>query len=144
MAKHIGKLILSRLAELGMNKSEFARRINKSRQNVQDIFKRESVDTDLLLQISKVLNFNFFTLLAANEELAKAEVHEDGVMYKKKQKGDKVNGSSEDIKKQLDIAKREILYLEKINTLLESKIGKKSAKPALKVSAKKTAKKVRK
>ncbi|WP_051313568.1 helix-turn-helix transcriptional regulator [Sporocytophaga myxococcoides] len=144
MAKHIGKLILSRLAELGMNKSEFARRINKSRQNVQDIFKRESVDTDLLLQISKVLNFNFFTLLAANEELAKAEVHEDGVMYKKKQKGDKVNGGSEDIKKQLDIARREISYLEKINTLLENKIGKKSAKPALKVSAKKTAKKVRK
>ena len=111
---------------------------------MQDIFKRESVDTDLLLQISKVLNFNFFTLLAANEELAKAEVHEDGVIYKRKQKGDKVNGSSEDIKKQLVIAKREILYLEKINTLLESKIGKKSAKPALKVSAKKTAKKVRK
>jgi len=143
MAKHIGKLILSRLADLGMNKSEFARRINKSRQNVQDIFKRESVDTDLLLQISKVLNYNFFTLLAANEELAKAEVHEDGVLYKRKSKGDK-NGSSEDFKKQLDIARREISYLEKINSLLESKINKKSAKPALKVSAKKTAKKVRK
>ena len=114
-------------------------------KNSKDLhFKRESVDTDLLLQISKVLNYNFFTLLAANEELSKAEVHEDGPLYKKKLKGDKVNGGSDDIKKQLDIAKREISYLEKINTLLENKIGKNTAKPALKVSAKKTAKKVRK
>ncbi len=59
---HIGKIILKKLKESGMSKSEFARRINKSPQNVQDIFLRESIDTKLLFSISSVLDFNFFAL----------------------------------------------------------------------------------
>ena len=46
-----------------------ARRINKSPQNVQDIFTRESIDTKLLLDISNVLEFNFFTLFLTDTDL---------------------------------------------------------------------------
>ena len=60
MEIHIGKLIKKRLLETGMSKSEFARRINKTSQNVYDIFERKTIDTGLLLTISAVLDFNFF------------------------------------------------------------------------------------
>jgi hypothetical protein len=60
MALHIGKIIQKRVEEGGMNKSEFARRINSTPQNVYSIFKRTSIDTGLLWEISRVLNYDFF------------------------------------------------------------------------------------
>jgi len=42
-----------------MTVAEFARRINKSRENAYDIFTRKSLDTDLLRTISQVLEYNF-------------------------------------------------------------------------------------
>ena len=60
MKIHIGKLIGKVVKEHGIQKSEFARRINKTRQNVDDIFKRESIDTELLFNISVVLKYDFF------------------------------------------------------------------------------------
>ena|ERR1043165_3856016 len=73
---NIGKAILKKFDETGMSKSEFGRRINKSPQNVQDIFTRESIDTKLLADISKVLKFNFFTLYikdSDNKQLGKID-----------------------------------------------------------------------
>lgn len=60
MTVHIGNLIKKRVEEKGMNKSEFARRINTTSQNVHGIFKRKSIDTALLQKISEVLAFDFF------------------------------------------------------------------------------------
>lgn len=60
MTIHIGNLIKKRVEEKGMNKSEFARRINTTSQNVHGIFKRKSIDTALLQKISEVLEFDFF------------------------------------------------------------------------------------
>jgi len=56
----VGNLIKRRLEEVGMSKAEFARRIHKTRQNVDDMLTRDSFDTDLLRKISKVLEYNFF------------------------------------------------------------------------------------
>jgi transcriptional regulator with XRE-family HTH domain len=69
---HIGELIKLRIKQLGMTKAEFSRRINKSPQNVHDLLKRKSVDTDLLVSISKVLDYNFFTAYISGNT-----VHED-------------------------------------------------------------------
>lgn len=60
MEYHVGSTIKKRLEEVGISKNEFARRINRTPQNVFSIFERESLDTGLLLDISKVLNFDFF------------------------------------------------------------------------------------
>ena len=60
MEIHIGQLIKKRLQETGMSKTEFARRINKTSQNVYDIFERKTIDTGLLHTISSILDFNFF------------------------------------------------------------------------------------
>jgi len=97
MKVHIGKLILEKLKEKRISKSEFARRINKSRQNVQDIFKRESVDVHLLYEIGEVLDFDFFSLLS------------------------KKDAKITDLNNKLKQAQREIAYLKRINDLLTKK-----------------------
>ena len=61
MSKHIGLEIKSIFEKKGMTVSEFGRRINKSRENVYNIFKRETIDTGLLEKISTVLEHDFFT-----------------------------------------------------------------------------------
>jgi hypothetical protein len=66
MEIHVGKLIKNRLQETGMTKSEFARRINKTSQNVYDIFERKTIDTGLLLKISIILDLNFFERYSLN------------------------------------------------------------------------------
>lgn len=68
---HVGKLIKMRLDQLGMTKAEFARRINKSPQNIHDILNRESVDTKLLVKMSEVLNYNFFKAFTNGNEVEK-------------------------------------------------------------------------
>jgi hypothetical protein len=60
MAIHIGGKIKQVFDKKGMTISEFGRRINKSRENVYDIFKRETIDTELLLTIGKALEHDFF------------------------------------------------------------------------------------
>ena len=59
---HIGKEIHEVFINRGLTITEFAKRINKSRENVYNIFTRKSIDTDLLLVISDVLRFDFFLL----------------------------------------------------------------------------------
>lgn len=57
---HIGRLIEERIKEVGMTKAEFGRRINTSRQNVNTLLRKESLDTRLLKKIGRVLNHDFF------------------------------------------------------------------------------------
>ena len=129
MELHIGKLIKERLEETGMKKSEFARRINRTSQNVYDIFERKSIDTGLLTSISEILNFNFFNPLA-NNVLSKGNPHED-VMEIQAKFGSS-SGMIEALKRyekerqlaELDVKhlKKEIEYLKEINSLLKKKI----------------------
>jgi transcriptional regulator with XRE-family HTH domain len=61
---HIGNEIKKVLDASDVSVSEFAKRINKSRGNVYSILSRKSIDTDLLRDISQVLNFDFFLLFS--------------------------------------------------------------------------------
>ncbi|MEG1562369.1 MAG: helix-turn-helix transcriptional regulator [Bacteroides sp.] len=56
---HIGNIIRLKLEESSLSIAEFASKINRTRTTVYDIFNRKSIDIDLLLSISKVLNYNF-------------------------------------------------------------------------------------
>lgn len=61
MAKvHIGKKIKEVWTASRLKGTEFATLINKDRQVIYDIFKRETIDTGLLETISKVLDHDFF------------------------------------------------------------------------------------
>lgn len=57
---HIGKKIKEVWRKSRLKGTEFASLINRDRQVIYDIFKRESIDTELLKQISKVLDHDFF------------------------------------------------------------------------------------
>lgn len=59
---HIGSLIEEQVRIHKMSISSFAKKLNCDRTNVYDIFKRATIDTELLYRISKVLNYNFFDL----------------------------------------------------------------------------------
>ncbi len=59
---HIGQEIKAVLDQQGRKISWFADKLYCDRTNVYNIFKRPSIDTELLLRISLTLNFNFFSL----------------------------------------------------------------------------------
>ena len=56
---HIGHLIKAVFDMSGMTVAEFARKIHCERTNVYKIFSRRSIDVELLVKISEILNHNF-------------------------------------------------------------------------------------
>ncbi|MDR1023666.1 MAG: XRE family transcriptional regulator [Prevotellaceae bacterium] len=62
---HIGKLICSKLKEDGRTASWLAQKLNCDRTNVYKIFRKSSIDVALLLHISTVLDFDFFSCYSA-------------------------------------------------------------------------------
>ena len=57
---HIGNLIKEELERQERTVSWFARKLFCDRSNVYKIFKRPTIDTELLLRISVILNRDFF------------------------------------------------------------------------------------
>ncbi|MBE6196891.1 MAG: XRE family transcriptional regulator [Rikenellaceae bacterium] len=57
---HIGNLIREELRRQGRSVGWFAEKLCCDRTNVYDIFKRGSLDTALLLRISRCLQHDFF------------------------------------------------------------------------------------
>jgi len=128
MEIHVGKQIKKRLLETGMSKSEFARRINKTSQNVYDIFDRKTIDTGLLVTISEVLEFDFFELYvyeikkdaklktATSGEL-KQHLSAKHIVTAILQMEEKMNNQDFEITE----LKKEIAYLMEINGLLSGR-----------------------
>ena len=56
---HIGSVIKQKVLESAMSIQEFSDKINCDRTTVYDIFKRKSLDTERLIKISQVLDFDF-------------------------------------------------------------------------------------
>jgi transcriptional regulator with XRE-family HTH domain len=56
---HIGQIIKSVFDESGMTVSELARCLSCERTNVYTIFRRRTVDVELLARLSEILNHNF-------------------------------------------------------------------------------------
>ncbi|UPT65604.1 MAG: helix-turn-helix domain-containing protein [Sphingobacteriales bacterium JAD_PAG50586_3] len=60
MAVHIGKIIQALVKSKGISVTDFADMVNYSRRNVYEIFEKATIDTGLLIKISKVLKKNLF------------------------------------------------------------------------------------
>lgn len=63
---HIGKLIEQELRKQERSVTWFANKLYCERTNVYSIFKRESIDTALLLRISDILHHNFLIIILKN------------------------------------------------------------------------------
>ncbi len=61
---HIGKLIEEECHRQGRSIKWFADRLCCDRTNIYHIFKRESIDTALLVRISRILEHDFFRYYA--------------------------------------------------------------------------------
>ena len=53
-----------------MDVTEFSKKINYTRGNAYKIFNKASIDTDLLIKISKVLGSNLFFNFLTDDEIA--------------------------------------------------------------------------
>lgn len=95
---HIGNEIKNVFDKRGFTITEFSKRIKTSRENVYNIFARKTIDTGLLLTISNALEFDFFSLY----------VHT-------------INPTKDS---EIDRLRKEIVYLEEINSLLKAKQSK--------------------
>jgi transcriptional regulator with XRE-family HTH domain len=133
---HIGHEIESRINELNISKSEFARRIGTSKQNVNRILEKESIDTAVLIRYGEVLNYNFFNLYAdvSNHHTVQAINHSaasvsgdamvlnDGCPDQEKHLIDKMSMEIEMLKKLLDKTEKQLEEKERfINHLLSAK-----------------------
>jgi transcriptional regulator with XRE-family HTH domain len=129
MVIHIGKKIKEELYNQKISVSVFAKKINRSRNVVYDIFERESIDTDLLNKISRVLNCDFFSVYSSQKEYAPDKVknfnvNDPAILYGKH------NEEVDALKQQNQILLNEISYLKKIISLLEDK-----KQPKIKIKA---------
>ena len=70
MAIHIGQIIKDILKSKKMNVTEFSEKINYTRGNAYKIFNKTSIDTNLLIKISKVLGENLFFSFLTDDEIA--------------------------------------------------------------------------
>ena len=57
---HIGQIIKQELVNQGRSVTWLARRLNFSRSNMYKIFDKSTLDTAILMQISQLLNVDFF------------------------------------------------------------------------------------
>ncbi|MCQ2113387.1 MAG: helix-turn-helix transcriptional regulator [Bacteroidaceae bacterium] len=57
---HIGKRIREVLDEKGQSVTWFAQTLCYSRTNIYKIFQKETIDSDILMTISDILNHDFF------------------------------------------------------------------------------------
>lgn len=125
MGIHIGKKIKEEVFRQRMSVITFAKKINRTRNVAYNIFERESIDTDLLNKISKILNCDFFSAYSSQKEynsetIKTFHVSENHVSYAKKDE------EIAALKQQTEALKTEVAYLKKIVSLMEK--GKKRPK----------------
>jgi transcriptional regulator with XRE-family HTH domain len=125
MAIHIGKKIKEELYKQGITVSAFAKKINRSRNVVYDIFERESIDTALLNKIGIILRLDFFSIYSDQKEYKKEGVQS---LYVKDEKPlyNTISDQMKALEKQNELLLGEISYLKKIVDLMEEKNMKKS------------------
>jgi hypothetical protein len=77
---HIGKKIKQQLSVKKMSVPDFASKINTTRNNVYNIFVRQSIDTELLYKICVILNHDFFQYYKPMGEVISSEERDDFTM----------------------------------------------------------------
>tara|TARA_R110001606_G_scaffold41488_3_gene111935 strand:- start:46 stop:399 length:354 start_codon:yes stop_codon:yes gene_type:complete len=105
---HLGKKLKQVLEERGMSHAEFARRINKSSQNVYSMFDRKEIGVSLLAEAGEVLNFDFFSLLG-DEEKKPMMVAEPPQQYNRPEGVALqivIDGTETTLKKQIELLRR--------------------------------------
>ena len=128
MAVHIGEKIKSRAKELRIGPTELGKMINTSKQNVYGIYKRKSIDVEMLKKISEALNYDFFQFYVKPRiPLLEEEKGEYNLLEfrKLKEDFDSILKEHMELKEKYDLLKKVNELLEKNNQLLIQKTNTK-------------------
>lgn len=112
MNVHIGEKIKKRAKELKIGSTELGSLINTTKQNVYGIYKRPSIDVQLLYDISKALKLDFFQFYGIPELKTDSKFNKEITLLKKE--NEKLKSDMRTLKEKNDL-------LQKINKLLEKK-----------------------
>jgi hypothetical protein len=115
MQLHIGEKIRDKAQEKRIGPSELGRMINTSKQNIYSIFRRKTIDTELLLKLSKALDHDFFQLYIEKKDV-KPDRKAATITISKQELAE--------LKKELEIYKEKCELLEKLNRFLEKEVSK--------------------
>lgn len=124
MALHIGERIKARAKELRIGPTELAGMINTSKQNVYGIYKRKTVDSELLKKISIVLKLDFFS--AYYDKQWQKSFQESPVPYQTKAAA-VLKEELTKLKKEHQELQEKYDMLKKLYDLTEEKLRKKEA-----------------
>jgi hypothetical protein len=129
---HIGEKIKARANELRIGPTELAKMINTSKQNVYGIYKRESIDTELLQNISRALKLDFFCYFF-DPKLPIAEEDLPKYYPRHKNRPDPAVEELAQVRKELSELREKFEFLKKLYELTEKRSGAlKKASPAKK------------
>jgi hypothetical protein len=117
---HIGEKVEARARELRIGATELARLIKTSKQNIYGIYKRSSMDTELLQNLSRVLEFDFFAYYSQG---GASQVDAYSIPYKKGKKAPSLSESELERLRE-DYRQLQEKY-ELLRALYESKTGEK-------------------
>lgn len=112
---YIGRIIKKVLKEQGLHVTDFAKQINCSRRNAYVIFNKPTIDTGMLLRISRVLKHNFFMYFAADPEM---KFNGEETKMVEDSENNRIVLDWEARVRQLE---EKVSYLEEINALLREK-----------------------
>ncbi|MFA6924380.1 MAG: hypothetical protein WC223_09025 [Bacteroidales bacterium] len=118
---HIGEQIKQRAKELRMGPTELSSLVNTTKQNIYGIYKRKSIDSDLLLRFSIILDFDFFQLYSQLRNNVKNDVKIESAFNESMPK---VSSQHDILKNELDSIRKENEMKDKMIKLLEDKINK--------------------
>lgn len=106
MELHIGSIIKRVADEKRIGPTELGSKINTSKQNIYGIFKRQSVDTKLLLKLCHALEYDFFMEYVRDLNMSNPSAHTSP--------GAGLNGDSHSLHKELDFMRKQNDILQRV------------------------------
>jgi integrase len=120
MAINIGEKIKLRAKQLRIGPTELGKLIDTSKQNVYGIYKRKSIDAEILRKLSAALNYDFFEYYRIPEETTRI-VADPGLKYERKNEKFVPLKEYQKLKAELENLKEKFELLKRVNELLEKK-----------------------
>ncbi len=120
MAINIGEKVKLRAKQLRIGPTELGRMIDTSKQNVYGIYKRKSIDAEILRKLSIALNYDFFDYYRLPEETIKLLADPDTKYERKNQKYVPLKDYQK-LKAEYDNLKEKFELLKRVNELLEKR-----------------------
>ncbi len=120
MAVNIGEKVKLRAKQLRIGPTELGKLIDTSKQNIYGIYKRKSIDAEILRKLSAALNYDFFEYYKLPESTNKI-IADPHVKYERPNQKYVPLKEYQQLKADYDHLKEKYELLKKVNELLEKR-----------------------